>query len=154
MDNHEELELRDPEEIPTYEMLEEILGDSYDVYETFQEALPDLEIEQEWQWNKSHKVWSAKGQHWWTSPRGTEKEKNLYWLLVYKGYFSIAVWFLDKNREKLLKADVSEKTKDIIATEKNAGKMATFRVLFNVKSIEALDDIYTLIDWKKKMECK
>ena len=153
MSKHEKLRLRDSKETPTSEVLEQTLGDSYIAYETFQEALLDLDIEQEWQWYKPYKAWFAKGQHWWTTARGTKKEKNLYWLHVYEGYFDVAVWFTEKNRAELLKADVSEKTKQLIAEAKTKGKLTTFPVVFDINTTEPLEDIYTLIECKKRLEC-
>jgi len=152
MMNHENLRLRDPGVTPSSELLEQTLDDSYAAYELLQEALPGLEIEQEWQWYTPHKAWYAKGQHFWTTPRGTKKEKNLYWLHVFEGYFNVAVWFLEKNRAEILRAGVSEKTKRLIRDAKTMGKMATFPVIFEVTSAEPLADIYTLIDCKKRLE--
>ena len=54
MNNSENLRLRDPEIIPSDELLRQTLGDSYAAYETLQEALPGLEIEQDWQWYRPH----------------------------------------------------------------------------------------------------
>jgi len=152
MNDHEKLRLRDPEVTPTSEVLEQTLGDSYTTYETFQDALPGLEIEQEWQWYTPHKAWFAKGQHFWTTPRGTRKEKNLYWLHVYEGSFSVAVWFKEKNRAEVLMADVSEITKQLIRDAETMGKMPTFPVIFDIATVEALADIYALLDCKKRLE--
>jgi len=152
MNDHEKLRLRDPETMPTSEVLEQTLSGSYAAYETFQDALPGLEIEQEWQWYTPHKAWFAKGQHFWTTPRGTRKEKNLYWLYVYEGYFSVAVWFKEKNRAEVLMADVSEKTKQLIRDAETMGKMPTFPVVFDISTSEPLADIYTLLDCKKRLE--
>ena len=152
MNNHENLQLRNPQITPTSELLEQTLGDSYAVYEEFQEALPGLEIEQDWQWYTPHKAWYAKGQHWWTTVRGTRKEKNLYWLHVFEGFFNVAVWFKEKNRMEILKADVSEKTKQIIRDAKTMGKVATFPVMFSVTTSELLSNIYTLLNCKKALE--
>ena len=152
MDGHKNLQLRDPEVMPTNEILEQVLGNSYTAYEAFQEALPNLELEQEWQWYTPHKAWFAKGQHFWTTPRGTRKEKNLYWLYIYDDYFSVAVWFKEKNRTEILSADVSEKAKQLIRDAETMGKMPTFPVLFDITTIEALADIYVLLDCKKRLE--
>jgi len=152
MNDHEKLRLREPEETPTSKVLEQTLGDSYAAYEAFQDALPNLEMEQEWQWYTPHKAWFAKGQHWWTTSRGTRKEKNLYWLYVYEGYFSVAVWFKEKNREEVLRTDVTEKTKQLISDAKTMGKMPTFPVVFDITTVEPLADIYALLDCKKRIE--
>ena len=61
MNPNDNLQLRDPVAEPTSELLECILGGSYAAYEVLQDALPELEIEQEWQWYTPHKAWFAKG---------------------------------------------------------------------------------------------
>ena len=152
MDNREKLRLREPGASPTSNVVEQTLGESYTAYEIFQEALPNLEIEQEWQWYTPYKAWFAKGQHFWTTPRGAKKEKNLYWLYVYEGYFSVAVWFKEKNRAEVLKAEVSEKTKRLIRDAKTMGKLPTFPVVLDITTAEPLTDIYTLLDCKKRLE--
>ena len=152
MDNQEDLRLRDPALTPTSEILAQTLGASFSAYEAFQEALPKLEIEQEWQWYTPYKAWFAKGQHFWTTPRGAHKEKNLYWLHVYDEAFSVAVWFKEKNREEILRADVSEKTRRLIRDAQTMGKMPTFPVVFDITANDPLDDLYALIEWKKKLE--
>lgn len=152
MDNHENLWLKDPKVLPTNELLKQTLGDSYAAYEAFQNALPQLEIEQEWQWYTPYKAWFAKGQHCWTTKRGTKKEKTLYWLYVYEKHFSIAVWFKEKNRLEVLGANVSEKTTQLIQNAKTMGKLPTFPVVLDITTVEPLTDIYTLLDCKKKTE--
>jgi len=152
MNDHEKLRLREPEAAPTSEVLEQALGGSYAAYETFQDALPSLEMEQEWQWYTPYKAWFAKGQYFRTTPRGTRKEKNLYWLYVYEGYFSVAVWFKEKNREEVLGTDVSEKAKQLIRNAETMGKVPTFPVVFDITTVEPLADIYLLLDCKKRIE--
>ena len=152
MNPKDNLQLRDPAAMPTGELLECILGESYIAYEALQDALPKLEMEQEWQWYTPHKAWFAKGQHFWTTPKGTKKEKNLYWLHVFDGYFDVAVWFKEKNRTEILTANVSEKTEQLIHDSETYGKMPTFPVVIKVTSTDALADIYTLINYKKRLE--
>ena len=152
MNHHEKLRLREPDVPPTLEVLSQTLGGSYAAYEAFQYGLPKLEIEQEWQWYIPYKAWFAKGQHGWTTSRGTKKEKTLYWLHVYEGYFCVAVWFKEKNREEALKAEVSEKTQRLIRDAKTMGKMPTFPVVFDITTTESLADIYKLIECKKRLE--
>ena len=152
MSNHDNLRLRELGLVPTNELLEQVLSGSFGAYEMFQEALPGMEIEQEWQWYTPHKAWYAKGQHFWTTSRGTRKEKNLYWLHVFEGYFNVAVWFKEKNRTEILNVNVSEKAKRLIQNAETMGKVATFPVMFSVTNAEPLADIYELIDCKKRLE--
>ena len=60
MNRNADLQLRDPLVTPTRELLECILGGSYTAYEALQDALPGLDMEQEWQWYTPHKAWFAK----------------------------------------------------------------------------------------------
>ncbi|MDR2712004.1 MAG: DUF3788 domain-containing protein [Clostridiales bacterium] len=152
MNHNENLRLRDFSVTPTSYLLEQILGGSYAAYEAFFDALPGLDIEQEWQWYTPHKAWFGRGQHFWTTARGAQKEKTLYWLHVFEGYFNVVVWFKEKNRAELLYANVSEKTKELIRDAKTMGKVPTFPVTFNVTTPEPLTDIYSLLGCKKKME--
>jgi len=147
-----ELRLRDPEAAPTEETLIQTLGGSYAAYEAFQDALPGLDIEQEWQWYTPHKAWFARGRHWWTSSRGAGKEKTLYWLHVFEGSFNVAVWFKEKNRAEAMKENVSEKTKRLIAESETFGKVPTFPVVFEITGSEPLTDIYTMINCKKRID--
>ncbi len=152
MNDHHNLRLRDRDTVPTDEILEQVLGKSYTAYEAFQDKLPSLKIEQDWQWYTPHKAWFAKGQHCWTTPRGTRKEKNLYWLHVFDGYFSVAVWFKEKDRSAILLADVGDNTKKLIRDAETMGKVATFPVVFDMFGDEPLADVYTLIECKKDLE--
>jgi hypothetical protein len=152
MNDNKKLQLREREVPPTDEVLEQVLGGSYIAYETFQKSLPDIDIEQEWQWYIPYKAWFARGQHRWTTPRGVIKEKNLYWLHVFEGYFSVAIWFKEKNRMEALNANVSEKTKHMILDAKTMGNVPTFPVVFDITTPELFSDICERINHKKRIE--
>jgi hypothetical protein len=152
MNNENNFALKDRSLTPTTEMLVQILGDSYAAYEALQDALSDLEMEQQWQWYSPYKAWFAKGTHFWTTVKGTQKEKNLYWLYVYDGYFTVAIWFKEMNREAVAVANVSEKTRELIRNTSTMGKVPTFPVVIEVTGTESLQDIYTLLDYKRRLE--
>ena len=152
MHKHNELQLRDATAPPTSRDLEQTLKNSYTAYEAFQKALPGLEIEQEWQWYTPYKAWFARGQHRWTTPRGTKKEKTLYWLHVFDGHFNVAVWFKEKNRIEAINSDVSDKTRQLIIDTNTIGKVPTFPVIVDITETEPLEDIFTLIECKKRLE--
>ncbi len=152
MHNNEKPLLKDPSSLPTSEALEKALGASYAAYEALQESLPALEIEQEWQWYTPYKAWFAKGQHYWTTPRGTRKEKNLYWLYVYEGHFIVAVWFKEKNRAAILEADTGETIKELVRSAETMGKVPTFPVVLDITAAEVLAELYLLLECKKRVE--
>jgi len=151
----EDLRLKDPNIVPTEEVLREALGENYEVYAEFVEGLGKLSVEQIWQYYPCFcgKAWMARGSYKWTTPRGANKEKNIYWLTAWDGYFHVAVWFKEMNRMEILKADVSEGTKEFIRNAKMLGqKMRTFAVEFSVKGNESLADIYELLRCKIRLE--
>lgn len=150
---HEKFQLKEKDIAPTADILQAVLSsDSYAAYEQLQETLPSLGMEQVWQWYTPHKAWFARGQYFWTSPRGKNKEKTLYWLYVFEGYFTVAVWFKEKNRAELLSAGLSEQTKQRIQNAEDMGSAITFPVLVDVKSLEPLAEIVALINCKKMLE--
>jgi len=153
MDNHDNLRLKDPIITPTMAILAETLDSaSYAAYEALQAALPALELEQEWQWYTPSKAWFGRGWHRWTTKRGTKKEKTLYWLHVFEGFFSVAVWFKEKNRIEALTADVSENTRQLISSTSTMGNVPTFPVVLDITTTELLPDVYALIECKKRLE--
>lgn len=153
MSSYENLRLKESEIVPTYELLEKILDSSFDTYKTFQDELADLQLEQEWKYyNCSCKSWMARGQYRWTTARGTNKEKTIYWLSAWDGYFKVVIWFLAKNRHEILKENLSKTIRQTILDAKTLGKLNTFPVEFDVRTDEFLSDIYLLIKCKKELE--
>jgi len=152
MDNYENLRLRDPEVTPTSDVLKQTLGGSYTAYAAFQDSLAGFGIEQEWRYYNDGKSWLAKGLHKWTTPRGTKKEKTVYWLSAWDGYFRVTIYFKEKNRSEVQKAAVSDKTKQVIAEAKTMGKLLTFPLIFDIRTADPLTDIGTLIECKKRRD--
>jgi len=154
---HENLRLRDRHIEPTQDVLEDALGESYRTYGEFLDGLAKLEIENLWKYEAcpTSRVWLALGEYKWTTPRGTNKAKNLYWLSVWEELFKVAIWFKEDNRAEILKTDVSESTKQLIREGKMFGpKMRTFPVEFEVIDADQLCDVYTLIKEKIRLEAK
>ena len=149
--NKEQWELKDNSAEPTDDVIKQALGNLYDVYLDFLELINRIEVEQNWQWYKPYKAWLAKGQYWYLNSRGIKKEKNLYWLHVYKGYFYVVVWFLEKDREQVLKVCKSEEIKNTVMNSAILGKMKTFPVMIKVADNKFLLDIHLLIELRKDL---
>ena len=64
----------------------------------------------------------------------------------------MAVWFKEKNRAEATRENISEKTKQIISESATFGKVPTFPVVFEIRGGEPLNDIYTIINCKKRLE--
>jgi len=154
---YENLRLREQHIEPTQDVLKGALGESYKTYETFVSGLCDLDIENVWQFYPcfATKAWMGRGEYKWTTPRGANKAKNIYWLSVWEELFKVAVWFKEDNRAEILNADVSEGTKKLIRESKMFGpKMRTFPVEFEVIDVDNLSDIYTLLKYKIRLEAR
>ena len=152
---YEALRLREQEISPTPEVLKTALGKSFSAYETFLKGLPKLDISNQWQYYPcvGTKAWMARGEYKWTTPRGANKTKNIYWLSAWDKHFKMSIWFKEDNRTEILKSDVSEQTKQLIRKGKMFGpKMRTFPVEFEITTTEPIADIYTLIKLKKQLE--
>ena len=151
----DKLQLKDPGVTPTPELLKVALGGTYNAYAKFLDGLADLDIINIWQFYPcaGTKAWLARGEYKWTTPRGANKTKNLYWLSAWDGYFMLAVWFKEDIRAEILKADVSDETKQLIRKGKMFGpKMRTFPVEFKITAPAPLADIYTILRLKKQLE--
>ena len=154
---YENLRLRDQHVQPTRDVLQEALGESHGAYEAFQEGISGLDIENLWKYEAcvTTRAWLARGEYKWTTIRGANKVKNVYWLSVWDGLFKVAIWFKEDNRAEILGSDVSEGTKQIIREGKMFGpKMRTFPVEFEVIDLDTIADIYTLLKHKIRLEAR
>ena len=152
---YENLRLRDSSVEPTDDLLVDILGSSYDAYKAFCNGLADLGLEQVWQFYPcfATKAWLARGEYKWMTPRGAKKSKNIYWLSVWDKYFHVAIWFKGPNRQEVLRSNISDETKKVVAEAKQFGpKMNTFPVELMITKKEQLTDVYELIKCKKRLE--
>ncbi|MCL2570716.1 MAG: DUF3788 domain-containing protein [Firmicutes bacterium] len=154
---YENLRLRDQHIHPTSDVLENALGESHQTYETFVGGLGDLNIENVWQFYPcfATKAWMGRGEYKWTTPRGANKTKNIYWLSVWEELFKVTLWFKEDNRAEILKTNITESTKQLIKNSKMFGpKMRTFPVEFEIIDANSLTDVYTLLKHKIQLEAR
>lgn len=69
--------LRNPDIIPTDEVLASALGSSYGAYTAFIGKLPDIGIEPQWRYYTDDKAWLAKGLHMMRSIENSCR--NAFW---------------------------------------------------------------------------
>lgn len=141
--------LRDQNIPPTDGVLDAALGDSYSAYTKLAGMLIDLEVQPEWRYYNDGKAWLCKCLYKWKSSRGTDKEKTVFWLSVWDGFFKISFFIGEKSRTDLQNISLSESTKSMIADAKTIGKLKFFPLIFDVRSDASLDDISALIDFQK-----
>jgi len=75
--------LRDPDVQPTSEILAEGLREADKAYTKFVKALESYDISlMDWRFYNDGKAWLSKGEYKWTTPRGANKVKPIFWLSI------------------------------------------------------------------------
>jgi len=147
----EEYLLKDPNIEPTAEIIADGLGQANKVYTKF---LCDLEQQDislmEWRYYNDSKAWLSKGEYRWTTARGANKVKPLFWLSLWQGFFKIGFFFPEKLRKELQALPISKATKEIIKSAKGMGKqMKFFGLALEINDEKQLADVYTLAQFRK-----
>ena len=143
--------LRDPDITPTSAVIATGLGNSYDTYAKFIKDLGEYDISlMEWRYYNDGKSWLSKGEYKWTTSRGTNKVKPIFWLSIWDGFFKVSFFFGAEIREELYDLLISDNAKEIIINAKPMGKtMRYVPIIFDVTSKDQLNDIYILSEFRK-----
>ena len=144
--------LRDSDIEPTSEMIAEGLGAANSAYIKFIDGLHSHNIQVDWRYYNDGKAWLGKGLYKWTTSRGTEKETTVFWLSIWDGFFKVSIFIPEKVREDALKLSLDAEIKEMIKGSKQIGKLKFFPLVFDLSSEKLLDEIYTLVDFKKTMK--
>lgn len=141
--------LRDPDTFPTNAVLASALAASYPAYEKLVGSLPQLGIEPQWRFYPDGKAWLCKCLHKWQTTRGTDKEKTIFWLSAWEGFFKISFFVSEKHRLELLALPLSADTIALINAAKTIGKLKFFPLIFDVGTGDLPADLAALIDFQK-----
>lgn len=151
MDNEQPV-LRDPTIVPTDEVIAAGLGTANHVYTKFIEELKKYDISlMEWRYYNDGKAWLSKGEYKWTTSRGTNKVKSIFWISIWSGFFKVSFLFNERARDELLGLSISEETKKMIKNIKpNGNKIKFLSVVFNVDNTNQFYDIFELSKFRKE----
>lgn len=151
MNNAQQL-LRDPNIVPTVEVIADGLGTTNNVYIKFIDELKKYDISlMEWRYYNDGKAWLSKGEYKWTTSRGTNKVKPMFWLSIWDGFFKVSFFFSEKTRDQLLSLSISEGTKEMIKSIKpNGDKMKFLSIIFDVDNVKQFNDIFVLSQFRKE----
>jgi len=143
--------LRDPEVRPTSEIIAKGLGTAGKAYAEFTKDLERYDIGlMDWRFYNDGKAWLSKGEYKWTTPRGANKAKTIFWLSIWSGFFRVSFFFGFDNREELLQLSISQDAKDLIENAKPMGKTMRFLpIVFDVSNEAQLSDLYVLAEFRK-----
>ena len=144
--------LRDPDILPTNEVIAEGLGAAYETYTKFIDELEQIGITlMDWRYYNDGKAWLSKGEYKWTTPRGANKVKPIFWLSIWEGFFKISFFFSASVGAELQNLPISQETKELIENAKPMGKTMRFMpVVIDVKTDRQLNDVYTMAQFRKE----
>ncbi|MDR0444075.1 MAG: DUF3788 domain-containing protein [Treponema sp.] len=144
--------LLDPNAKPTGKAIAEGLGSAGKTYIRFLDELKEQDISlMEWRYYNDAKSWLSKGEYKWTTPRGANKVKPLFWLSIWEGFFKVAFFFPEKLLTELQSLSISGEMKEIITSAKPMGKTKRFfPITIDIKNIKQLKDVYAIAQFKKE----
>lgn len=143
--------LRDPDIQPTNDVIAAALGQQYAVYRQFLGRVADSDVAPQWRYYNDGKAWLAKGSYKWKSSRGTDKEKTIFWLSIWDGFFRVSFYIAEKTQSGLQGLAVGENTRKIIEDAKPMGKLKFVPLVFEVRSDDLLADLGALINYQKSI---
>jgi hypothetical protein len=144
--------LRDQIIEPTDEIIADGLGAANDVYVKFIEELKEYDITlMDWRFYNDGKAWLSKGEHKWTTLRGANKVKPIFWLSIWEGFFRISFFFSTSVKDELQSLPISQETKEIIENAKPMGKTMRFiPVVIDITADGQLSDVYIIAQFRKE----
>lgn len=75
---------RDKNVKPTEQLIAESLDEGYVIYQRFIETVENEGISlMDWRYYQDGKAWLSKGEYKWTTTRGTNKVKPIFWLSMW-----------------------------------------------------------------------
>lgn len=143
--------LREQNIEPTAEIIAAGLGTVNKPYLKFVEQLKKFDITlMDWRYYNDGKAWLSKGEYKWTTLRGVNKVKPIFWLSIWEGFFKVSFYFAATSRAELQALPISEDIKEIIVTAKPMGKtMRFFPLVIDVKNEKQLADVYEISKFRK-----
>jgi hypothetical protein len=143
--------LKDANVKPTAEIIANGLGATNNTYTKFIEGLKKYDISlMDWRYYNDGKVWLSKGEYKWTTTRGTDKVKPIFWLSIWEGFFKISFFFSTSVQDELLALPISQEAKKLIKNANPMGKTMRFiPIIFDVDDDEQLDDLFILAQFRK-----
>jgi len=143
--------LSNPNIPPTAKIIADGLGAANHTYIKFVEELKSYSITlMDWRYYNDSKAWLSKGEYKWTTPRGANKVKPIFWFSIWEGFFKVSFFFSNTAKDELLDLPLSQDTKKLIKNVKPMGKTMKFiPVTLDIKTDKQLSDVYALAEFRK-----
>ena len=139
----ENLMLRQQEVLPTEELIEKFLGESFPVYKLLIDNIiaEPYTLSPEWNYYRDGNAWLCKVQH---------KKKTVFWLSVWEGYFKVTFYFTEKTSSGIAELNIDEKIKHDFINCKPNGKFLPLTLV--MKNKEQLADLLKITEYKKGLK--
>lgn len=137
----ETLLLRDPNFVPTPEMLEKEMGIVYPVYDQLMQTVANWGINGQWNFYNDGKAWLLKG---------VLKKKTVFWLSVWDDHFKVSFYFTEKNCNGLFELEIDENIKKEFVAQKPIGKLLPLVLI--ICNLDQLPDTLKIIEYKMKLK--
>lgn len=136
---------------PSDENIAECLGSANKAYKLFTHQLLNYEIDIQWRYYTDGNAWLAKGLYRWTGVRGGKKELTVFWLSIWEGFFKVTVYVPEKYRNEALKMPLDDELLKQINDTSQMGKLKYFPIVFDLRTDDLLESVFTVIDFKKSI---
>jgi hypothetical protein len=136
--------LRDPEVIPTVNVLENALGkEIYAVFEKMTNVITSSEfgLNLEWNFYKDGKAWLCKV---------TFKNKTVFWLSIWEKQIKIGFYFTEITFSGVFELPINESVKQSFKESKYIGKLIP--LILSLEKVEQLNDLIEIINYKKGLK--
>ncbi|MCL2131931.1 MAG: DUF3788 domain-containing protein [Lentimicrobiaceae bacterium] len=130
--------LREQEVYPSKDVLQNALGEVYNVLKTMEIQLTkdEFALTFDWHYYKDSKAWLCKVSY---------KKKTVFWLSIWDGFFKTSFFFLERHLEGIAALNLDENS---CTVEKEWGKMLPF--IFKINNIQQLPDLLKMVEFKKR----
>lgn len=137
------IQLKDPQILPSSEVLAGVLGDSYPAFDELIKTVTDpaFGLVADWHYYNDGKAWLCKVVF---------KKKTIFWLSAWDGYFKTAFYFTEKNCTGIFEMDIDETIKKEFSERKPIGKLLPLTI--SMKQKEQLTDLIKIIKYKKGLK--
>jgi hypothetical protein len=126
---------------PTDEVLERILGASYEVYAELLQLFDKNEMTYAWRYYNDGKAWLCKVE---------KKKRTIVWMSVWKGYMKATIYIPYKYIEDIKGIDAAKETIERILGTKDVGKSKP--CMFEIKDKGVLKDFEKIMQFKIAMK--
>jgi hypothetical protein len=135
--------LKDPQQFPSKEILENILCESYPVFEELMETIShsSFGLDPGWNYYNDGKAWLCKVCF---------KKKTVFWLSVWDKFFKITFYFTEKNSEAISNLMIDENLKESFFQAKHIGKLIPMTLIMNDRL--QIKDLLKIIEYKKSLK--